>query len=240
MKLIEHLPDILRDFYEIENKLNAEDPEFDKIYDVLYRWYQNLSPRTADSDGLSFYEELLNLRPKPGDSLEDRRYRVILKLNTRLPYTEIQLRKMIAALCGWDGFSLEVKDLVVDLKVVEENNKHLHALFEMLRDVLPMNLLFVITQIIEKHEKLKVGSNAQTRKRVKTLKRIIPRFEELGSAGRAIKIIKTKRALQGSSVYLAETSRIIKRIVTETKRLPWQNIIGGAGFNRKVITTGKE
>lgn len=237
MKLIEHLPDILRDFYEIREKLDAEDPEFDKIYDVLYRWYKNLSPRTADGDGLAFYEELLNLKPKPGDSLEDRRYQVILRLNTRLPYTEIQLRKMIAALCGWDGFELEVTELEVHLKVAEKNNKHLRALFEMLRDVLPMNLLYVLTQIIEYTEKFRVATSADAKKRVRTKARPVPRFDQLASGGRAIKVVETHRALQGSSICHAIFNRIVKIVTTRTRRIPWQTSIGTSGVNRKIITT---
>lgn len=216
INLIEHLPDILRDFYEIREKFKAENPEFDKIYDIIYRWYKNISPKTGDEECLKRFEDLLNLRPLPGDTLEDRRYRVVLKLNTRLPYTEIQLRKMLAAICGWDGFTLEVKDLEVHLKVTEENNKHLRALFEMLRDVLPMNLLYVLTQIVEHEERLRVATKTTTKKKVETRTRPTPRFTQLGSAGRALKIVRTHNALQGSSVYMGAFSRIIKIVSTES------------------------
>ena len=61
--LIEELPDILRDFYEYQELLKAEDPEFDLIDDLLLKWRDNRYPKDADEDGIQFFEDLLDLTP---------------------------------------------------------------------------------------------------------------------------------------------------------------------------------
>lgn len=157
-KLIDYLPDILTDFYEFRNLLSAEDPEFDRIDDLLYKWRENLFPRTADLEGIERFERLLKIQPIPGDTLESRRFRVIAKLNTRLPYTEIQLRKMLAAICGWEGFTLTVKDLVVLVALTEGSGAKIQIVYEMLREVIPMNLLIEIHQLLRSYMELRVAA----------------------------------------------------------------------------------
>lgn len=149
--LIEELPDILRDFYEYQELLKAEDPEFDLIDDLLLKWRDNRYPKDADEDGIQFFEDLLDLTPAPTDTLEERRFRVLTRLNARLPYTEIQLRKMLAAICGWDGFSLTVSELVVLVSLAESSNSKIRIIYEMLLEVIPMNLLIEIHQLLESY-----------------------------------------------------------------------------------------
>lgn len=150
-KLIERLPDILKDFYEYQELMKAQDPEFELIDDLLLKWRENLFPKTADKDGIKFFEDLLNITPLPGDTLEVRRYRVLVKLNTRLPYTEIQLRRMLAAICGWDGFTLTVADLTLLLSLTEQSGSKIRVIYEMLREVVPMNILIEIHQLLNSY-----------------------------------------------------------------------------------------
>lgn len=159
--LIDRLPDILKDFYEYQELLKAQDPEFDLVDDILYRWSQNLHPKSADADGIAKFEDLLDITPLPGDSLEVRRFRVLTKLNARLPYTEIQLRKMLAAVCGWDGYRLTVADLTVILSLTEQNNDKIRVVYEMLREVIPMNLLIEIHQLLESYGVLYTAAATQ-------------------------------------------------------------------------------
>lgn len=159
--LIEYLPDILRDFYEYQELFKAENPEFDTVDDSLLKWRDNLFPKTADMDGIKFFEEMLEIEPVPGDTLEVRRYRVIAKLNSRLPYTEIQLRRMMAAVCGWDGFSLTVSDLVVLVSLSEQNGDKIRVIYDMLRETIPMNLLIEIHQLLNSYGILYSGAASQ-------------------------------------------------------------------------------
>lgn len=149
--LIEYLPDILRDFYEYQELFKTQNPEFDTIDDLLLKWRDNLFPKTADEDGIKFFEEMLNIEPIPDDTLDIRRYRVLAKLNSRLPYTEIQLRKMLAAICGWDGFTLTVADLVVLVSLTEQSGDKVRVIYEMLRETIPMNLLIEIHQLLNSY-----------------------------------------------------------------------------------------
>lgn len=159
--LIEYLPDILRDFYEYQELFKAENPEFDTIDDLLLEWRDNLFPATADENGIRFFENILEITPLPDDTLDIRRYRVITKLNSRLPYTEIQLRRMLAAVCGWDGFTLTIADLVVILSLTERNGDKIRIIYEMLRETVPMNLLIKIHQLLNSYGVLYSAATAR-------------------------------------------------------------------------------
>lgn len=159
--LIEYLPDILRDFYEYQELFKAENPEFDTIDDLLLKWRDNLFPATADKDGITFFEKMLEIAPLPDDTLDIRRYRVLAKLNSRLPYTEIQLRRMLAAVCGWDGFSLTIADLVVLVSLTEQNGDKIRVIYDMLRETIPMNLLIKIHQLLNSYGVLYSAATTQ-------------------------------------------------------------------------------
>lgn len=155
--IIEHLPEILQEIEEYVQIAKANDIEIDVLRETREHWRKNIPATTAEIDGIREMEKVLNLTPLPEDTLEDRRLRVIAKLNERLPLTEIRLRRMLAVLCGWDGFDLTVEDLVLTVSLAMENHSQLGTVYDLLQRVVPMNILIVITQIIERHIRLTVG-----------------------------------------------------------------------------------
>lgn len=124
----------------------AENPEFDKITIQLQKWLYNFFPVTADYEGISRWEDFLDLgHGAEGDTLEDRRYRVILKLNERLPYTIPRLYQMLASLCGWEGFTFSLNGpqlSEVQIKIELYSDVLMSTVREMLERVLPLNLHF--------------------------------------------------------------------------------------------------
>lgn len=149
VNLIEWLPDALKDFYEFIKKFEAENPEFDFIYDIWCKWRENLFPRTADNDGLMRFEDLLDIRPLPGDTIEDRRFRVIAKLNSRLPYTEIRLRQILAAILGWDDFELQIVGLELFLWISLKSQSQIRTLVDLLLEIVPENMLFRVINTMQ-------------------------------------------------------------------------------------------
>lgn len=124
----------------------AESPEFDKITIQLQKWLYNFFPVTADEDGISRWEDFLDLgHGGENDTLEDRRERVILKLNERLPYTIPRLYQMLASLCGWEGFTFSLAGAQlseVHIRINWYGEVLMSTVMEMLERVLPLNLHF--------------------------------------------------------------------------------------------------
>lgn len=180
ISVLDWADDVLKDYIEYEEIAAAEDPEFERLYKLLDKWNKNFFPKTADEDGITLFEQLLNITPLPNEDLEDRRYRVIAKLNAKLPYTEVQLRRILGGILGYDGFSLTVKDLILTISLAEENNNKIQIIFELLKEIVPMNILIVIHQFILKRFKISYGGCVKVGNRV----RIAPyRQEEVQEEG---------------------------------------------------------
>ncbi len=146
--ILDWMDDILKEYTEYEEIAAAIDPEFVKLHEYIDQWNKNIYPKEANEDGIAKFEELLNITPAQTDTLEERRYRVIAKLNAKLPYSEIQLRRILGGVLGYDGFTLEVKDLVLTISLAEASNTKLNIIVELLREIVPMNILLVIHQLI--------------------------------------------------------------------------------------------
>ena len=99
-KLIDYLPYAVRDFKEYEGIMESEQPEFDQAWGNADDLLNNQFISTAGNVGLSRWEKILEITPKGTDSLEDRRFRILTRINEELPYTLPQLRNILETLCG--------------------------------------------------------------------------------------------------------------------------------------------
>lgn len=172
--LIKYLPDVYKEFYEYQEMFNAENPEFDLLDSRIKTLENNLFPQSADKSGLSRFEELLGIVPLPTDTLEQRRANVISKLNYRLPYTEIQLRKILAALFGWENYRVSTKDLEAVLSIFEDNRDTIRTTYRFFWDIIPMNMKVQLRQFFQD----KLGVKAAASKTFGLTLKINPRSEE--------------------------------------------------------------
>ena len=154
----QYLPGRMAQIKEFMDLCLAENPEFDDMEAVRKKWLNNKFPTQADEDGIAMFEKILDLHPSDSDTLEDRRFRVLTKLNERLPYTWIQLHRMMAALCGWDGYELKLEHFVLTVYLAMDSRSKLNSVIDMLRDVIPMHILIDIEQAVELFLKVPVYS----------------------------------------------------------------------------------
>lgn len=140
--LISHYPEFLRENLEFNAICDASNPEFDLVWDRLKQIEKNILPQTADVDGIEQYEEWLGLVSNPTLDLETRRAQVIAKLNETLPYTEIRLQRMLAAIVGWGHFHYERDGAFVKVDLDEEAIPQGYVVYQLLQKILPLNLHF--------------------------------------------------------------------------------------------------
>lgn len=149
--ILQYLPFIIADLEEYQKICRAENPEFEGLNTTTETWLKNKYPTEADLDGIQIWEEILKLKPLSTDTLEDRRVRVLAKLNERLPYDRIRLYKMMAAICGWDGFELTLEDAVLTVILAMETGSQLQSVKDMLLEVVPANILIQIEQTVRNY-----------------------------------------------------------------------------------------
>ena len=115
-KLINYLPYVVRDYAEFQGITGAEQPEFENAWAAVDDLLNNQFIKTAGNLGLSRWEKILGITPKGTDTLDDRRFRVLTRLNEELPYTLPQLRVILESLCGAGNYSADVADYTLLVK----------------------------------------------------------------------------------------------------------------------------
>ena len=94
--------------------------------------------------------------PDGTDSLEDRRFRILTRINEELPYTLPQLRNILETLCGPGNYSADVAEgtyhLIVKIGLAAKNN--FTDVESLLNRVVPQNLIVTLLQLYNTHAEL--------------------------------------------------------------------------------------
>lgn len=110
VELLKKLPVYHRKIYEYQQITKALTPELEALLIavnyVLDSWYIN----TADEKGLARLEKIAKVVPSIGDSLDTRRFKLLVKMTEKIPYTDETLEERLSALCGGEENYSIVRD----------------------------------------------------------------------------------------------------------------------------------
>ncbi len=100
---------------------------------------------------------MLKIVPKVTDTLEDRKFRVLARYNSSIPYTYEHLLEQLTILCGEDGFTCELFNDEYRIKIrVELFVKVMYDEVEkMLARILPANIVTDLSLRYNQHMTLK-------------------------------------------------------------------------------------
>ena len=167
-KLINYLPYVVRDYAEFQGIAGAEQPEFENAWAAVDDLLDNQFITTAGNLGLSRWEKILGITPKGTDTVEDRRFRVLTRLNEELPYTLPQLRNILETLCGEDNYSADVEEgtyqLLVKIGLAAKNN--FNDVEALLNRVVPENMVITLLQLYNTHAQLAAFTHDRLRNEV--------------------------------------------------------------------------
>ena len=116
-QLITYLPEVLKDYREFKLIMGVEQPELETLWDVLVDALDDQFIWDATENGVNRWESILKLYPKASDSLDDRKFRIIAKINQQLPFTITSLHQQLINLCGNDGYTVELQNALHKLIV---------------------------------------------------------------------------------------------------------------------------
>ncbi len=142
-QLIDYLPDLIKQSPIFESITTAEQPEIELLWAKLDEALKSSFVDTAEEDGVLRYERILKLTPKASDTIEDRRFRILVRLNEKLPYTEKFLNERLALLCGEGGYTLNLdyNSYTVEVKVGLNVTEQFDAVDAFLHRISPANLV---------------------------------------------------------------------------------------------------
>ena len=140
--LLEYLPDYLKQVKELNAICDTEEKELETIEEQLVQLMDDCFLSSCGITGIKRYESMLETEPLPGDSLEDRRFRLLAKWNNTVPYNFAYLQRQLALLCGADGYRMQLdqKKGTLTVKVVLVSKNMLESVRQMLENVIPCSI----------------------------------------------------------------------------------------------------
>lgn len=81
---------------------------------------------------------------------------MLAKINAQLPYTVRRLKQLLETLCGEDGYrmALSYGEYLLEVKVALTAKRNLSAVQELLREVVPANMVVSCTLLYNQHRTL--------------------------------------------------------------------------------------
>ena len=144
--LLNYLPPILHDKKEYIEIFKTEDVEVNKLFLNINSLFDNLFLESLNLQGVKRWEKILKITPKQSETLEDRRFRIITRYLTKLPYTKRSLHTILATLCGENGYKLNIdhKNFVIKVRVALRAKHKIDEVGFTLRKVVPANMILDI------------------------------------------------------------------------------------------------
>lgn len=142
-KIIDYLPEYMREYREIQGITEAEQFELEESYEALFRILDNSFLSDADETGISRYEKILRITALEKDTLEERRFRVQAAFLDYSNYTLVSLKKYLTSILGSDGYEVTLLNLeykVVVKIILREKDKY-DIVNAYLRKSVPANMI---------------------------------------------------------------------------------------------------
>lgn len=162
-KLQDYLPPILLKTYEFPLLCEIEQPEIDRLHDAADAVLDAQFISTAGETAIARYEKIFGITPMDTDTLDERRFKVLTRINTQLPFSVRRLRQQLATLCGADGYRMEIDGgkYTLTVKVALTAKRNQQAVEELLADIVPANMVCTTSLLYNQHADLTRFTHAQ-------------------------------------------------------------------------------
>lgn len=141
-KLINYLPPFMQDYREMAVIMETEQTAIDRLWMEAENALADQFILEATENGVMRWESMLGVSPKDTDTLDERKFRILTKLNQELPYTLRKLEQALTNLCGADGYFIELTPAEYHIEVKLAVGKHNNYLEveSILNKMIPANL----------------------------------------------------------------------------------------------------
>lgn len=141
-KLIDYLPHFMKGYREMATIMETEQVEIDRLWVEVRNALADQFILEATENGVKRWESMLGISPKDTDFLDERKFRILTKLNQELPYTLRKLEQALTNLCGNNAFSVEVSatEYHVEIKLGLANKNNYQEVVDVLKKMIPANM----------------------------------------------------------------------------------------------------
>lgn len=161
--LISYVPGVLQEVREFKAITTTENPEIDSLDIAIDKALNNQFIGTLDLYGCARWEKILGIKALDTDTLQERNFRILARVNEQLPYTYRSLEERLADLCGKDGYSIamDIENFVLKVRIGLSAKKNFIAVAELLDRITPCILILSVSLLYNTHRKLGSYTHAQ-------------------------------------------------------------------------------
>lgn len=131
----------MRQYAEIVDITDSQNPEFNLIWEAEQLMRRNLFITTAEEHGLQRYERLLGITPMPHENFQARRNHILVRWNKTVPYTfrfligllEVLTNGNFEVIPNFDVYEMEIRVFTLDSGIISD-------LAFILRHIIPANI----------------------------------------------------------------------------------------------------
>ena len=162
-KLINYLPLFMQEYLEMQKIMETEQVEIDRLWLEAENVLADQFILEATENGVKRWEATLGILPKDTDTLDERKFRILTKLNQELPYTLRKLEQALTNLCGVDGYHVELNaaQYRIEVKLALSNENNIGEVEKILKKMIPANMIQEINIMFNSHNTLMRFTNAQ-------------------------------------------------------------------------------
>lgn len=141
--ILEYLPQVFSEVREMIVHAASQKPELESLWAANDNAYNDQFLYTMTENGVKRWESILGIQPLGGDTLEDRRFRIINKLNAQLPYTYRMIEMHLNQLCGKDGYTMTYNPdtWTLRIRVSLTRKSQLNDVYDLLKEMIPVNII---------------------------------------------------------------------------------------------------
>lgn len=150
LKLIDYLPFEYKKINEFVEICKAETPEFNELSDLANSVLGEGFLHSASEYGVSRLEYIAGIVPEEDETLEDRKFRLNVRYQFKLPYTLITLIERLDSICGKGQYMLDIINneykIIIDTRL-KSSGQYDELLF-LLENIIPANMLIISTNTL--------------------------------------------------------------------------------------------
>ena len=151
--ILNYLPTVFAEVKEMIAHAVAEKPEIERLWTASDTAYEDQFLYTMSEYGIKRWEKILNISPLGTDSLEDRRFRIINRLNAQLPYTYRMMQNRLNQMCGADGYTMtyDADTWTLTVRVALTRKNQLADALKVIEEMLPVNIVLDFDLLYNSH-----------------------------------------------------------------------------------------
>ena len=155
-----YLPPITKETKEFKEVVKTENPEFNLLRGYIEDAFDDQFIMDATEYGVKRWESILKIYPGTTDTLLNRKYRILVYLNRKIPYTYRVMLNQLIQFFGLKNIDIDLKNTIYTLNIAIKTFDY--ELFKTAMDEInimkPCNLIFGSTMIAEVSSRLNIGT----------------------------------------------------------------------------------